>query len=307
MQAGGKALVTAGDECMCASSDILFRLPVLYCLYRRCRQGQYDEAMLHFGMSSLAGPLQLLRLFPSLAPPKLLAAAAAEQAVAGVAEQQQEQERQRDQQPGAGAQPAGQEPQQGQGQQQQQLEQAVAEPQGEAFVGAVQVLMPYLLSHRSRLAATAGSPPQKRAGAAADADGSSSSGDRGRVQQGTPQLAAAVGAAAEGAGPSPASRATLVQQRLEGNATAALLDTALLLSLLAMPDSGALLRCGGRGGGSGGARLVIDWDGTVFYFLVLSCWMRDSPADTPLCGPPCGPAPLPCLAAGLCSGQTVST
>ena len=194
--------------------------------------------MLHFGMSALAGPLQLLRLFPSLAPPKLLAAAAAEQAAADAAQQQQQQQRgQRDQQPGAGAQPAGQE------QQGQQDGEAVAEPQGAAFVGAVQVLMPYLLSHRSRLAATAGSPAQKRAGAAGDADSSSGSGGGGGAQQGTPRVAA--GAAAAGGGPSPASRATLVQQRLEGNATAALLDTALLLSLLAMPDSGALLRCGG--------------------------------------------------------------
>ena len=35
--------------------------------------GDYDGAFAHFGMCSAASPLVLLRLFPSLAPPALLA------------------------------------------------------------------------------------------------------------------------------------------------------------------------------------------------------------------------------------------
>lgn len=35
--------------------------------------GDYDGAFAHFGMCSAASPLVLLRLFPTLAPPALLA------------------------------------------------------------------------------------------------------------------------------------------------------------------------------------------------------------------------------------------
>lgn len=38
--------------------------------------GRYDDALAHFGQSSLAGPAQLLALFPSLAPRRMLEAAA---------------------------------------------------------------------------------------------------------------------------------------------------------------------------------------------------------------------------------------
>lgn len=184
-------------------------------------------------MSSLAGPLQLLRLFPSLAPPKLLAAAAAEQTEAAEAAGD-----------GINAAVAAAAAAEG-------GEEAVpVEPTGEAFVAAVQVLTPYLLSHRSRLAAAAASPgPKPLRGAAA-----APAGQQLQLPH-TPAVAAAAARAAEAAaGPSPATRAALVQQRLEGSATAALLDTALLLALLAVPDSGALLRWGrmdSRGGGAG--------------------------------------------------------
>jgi hypothetical protein len=173
------------------------------------REGAYEEALAHLGMSGLAGPLQLLRLFPSLAPPNLLAAAAAEQAEGterGGGE--------------ASAQPPASEDE----------EESVAEPQGAAFQAAVQVLLPYLLSQRSRLAAAAspakggGGPPD--GGAAADERAAS-----GALPPLEPEL-----------DPSPSERAALVQRRLEGSAAAALLDTALLLALLALPDSGALLR-----------------------------------------------------------------
>lgn len=194
------------------------------------RQGQYEEAMLHFGMSGLAGPLHLLRLFPSLAPPKLLAAAAAEQAAAAaeaaaasaVAGE------------GVGTREPSQAGEQAAAEAVQELEEAAdAEPQGEAFVAAVQVVTPYLLSHRSRLAAAAASPARP----------ATLLGGGGGSQQHTPQAVAGLAGEVEvEMGPSPSTRAVMVQQQLEGSATAALLDTSLLLALLAMPDSGALLR-----------------------------------------------------------------
>jgi hypothetical protein len=46
-------------------------------------RGRYEEALAHFGQSSLAGPAQLLALFPSLVPRRLLEAAA--QAAGGAA------------------------------------------------------------------------------------------------------------------------------------------------------------------------------------------------------------------------------
>ncbi|KAL4430543.1 hypothetical protein ABPG77_005783 [Micractinium sp. CCAP 211/92] len=187
---------------------------------RLFREGAYEEAMLHFGMSSLAGPLELLRLFPSLAPPKLLAAAAAEQA--------EEEEGEGVQGP-EGRRGGGEEAQSGVGG-------AAGEPQGDAFVAAVQQLTPYLLSHRSRLAAAAAShtPPRQHQQQRSDGDQSHAEGG-----PRTPGTTATMAAAPE---PSPSSRAVLAQRRLEGSATAALLDTALLLALLALPDSGALLR-----------------------------------------------------------------
>ncbi|KAK9844012.1 hypothetical protein WJX81_001849 [Elliptochloris bilobata] len=73
--------------------------------------GDYDGAFAHFGMCSAASPLVLLRLFPSLAPPALLADLG----------------------------PSGYDLPE------------VPEPSGEAFVKAVSLLLPYLLSHRSRI------------------------------------------------------------------------------------------------------------------------------------------------------------
>ncbi|KAL4436979.1 hypothetical protein ABPG75_004118 [Micractinium tetrahymenae] len=196
---------------------------------RLFREGAYEEAMLHFGMSSLAGPLELLRLFPSLAPPKLLAAAAADQA---------EEEQAGGGGPGAqqGAAEAA-----AAGEQAASVEDgATSELQGEAFVAAVQQLMPYLLSHRSRLAAAAASPAQQREQQQEQQleEGRRHAGPR----QQTPAAAAAAIEAAQDPGPSPTTRAVLAQRRLQGSATATLLDTALLLALLALPDSGALLR-----------------------------------------------------------------
>lgn len=40
-----------------------------YCLFA---EGEFDDAMAHFGMCSNANPLVLLHLFPSLAAPRLL-------------------------------------------------------------------------------------------------------------------------------------------------------------------------------------------------------------------------------------------
>lgn len=174
--------------------------------------------MLHFGMSSLAGPLELVRLFPSLAPPKLLAAAEAERAAGEESAGERGPAEQRD---AAEAGAAG-----GQGA-------AAGEPQGEAFVAGVQQLMPYLLSHRSRLAAAAASPAPPR---------QPEQQQLGEGQQQHVPASATAAPAAQESGASPKSRAALAKRRLEGSATASLLDTALLLALLALPDSGALLR-----------------------------------------------------------------
>lgn len=201
------------------------------------RAGTFEEALLHFGMSSLAGPLELLRLFPSLAPPRLLAAAAAEQAEG---EERAEGEARQQGSGEAAAGPAGSRVGSAAaavaaaGGQQEAADSEAAEPSGDAYVAAVQVLTPYLLSHRSRLAAAAASPPPKPLrGAPAGA----------AQQQQLGVLAPAPSAAASDVmSPSPSTRAALVQQRLEGSAMAALLDTALLLALLASPDTGALLR-----------------------------------------------------------------
>ena len=176
------------------------------------------------GAAAPAAPL------PSLAPPKLLAAAAAEQAAAAaeaaaasaVAGE------------GVGTREPSQAGEQAAAEAVQELEEAAdAEPQGEAFVAAVQVVTPYLLSHRSRLAAAAASPARP----------ATLLGGGGGSQQHTPQAVAGLAGEVEvEMGPSPSTRAVMVQQQLEGSATAALLDTSLLLALLAMPDSGALLR-----------------------------------------------------------------
>ncbi|KAI3425935.1 hypothetical protein D9Q98_007907 [Chlorella vulgaris] len=192
------------------------------------RSGQYEEAMAHFGMSGLAGPLQLLSLFPSLAPPPLLAAAAAEQtvpaAVAAAALRHGDEEVHGSSDVTA----AGEEEamlEEGEEAVAEEGAAAAAEPQGEAFEAAVQVLMPYLLSHRSRLAAAAASaaaPPLRNSTAMA--------------------VDAAAAAQADAAAEAAAAAAVVGQQRTEGSATGALLDTSLLLALLAMPDGGALLR-----------------------------------------------------------------
>ncbi|PRW34079.1 glycoside hydrolase isoform A [Chlorella sorokiniana] len=198
---------------------------------RLFREGKFDEALLHFGMSALAGPLELLRLFPSLAPPKLLAAAAAEQAEE--AKRDGEARRQGGAEPAAAGAAAG-----AAGEQQEEAGEGAAEPRGEAFVAAVQVLTPYLLSHRSRLAAAAASPPPKPLRGAPGGGGAQQQ----QQQQQQELVPDPLAAASDAISPSPSSRAAIVQQRLEGSAMAALLDTALLLALLAAPDSGALLR-----------------------------------------------------------------
>ena len=215
----------------------------------QCREGKFEEALLHFGMSALAGPLELLRLFPSLAPPQLLTAAAAEQAEGSEGEVWQAQGQQGRGEAAAAAAggamaaaaaaAAGQEAAEGAGEE-------AAEPSGDAFVAAVQVLTPYLLSHRSRLAAAAASPPPKPLRGAAGGAATQQQAQQQQVQSPAPSAAAP-----DVPNPSPASRAALVQRRLEGSAMAALLDTALLLALLAAPDSGALLRCQGLGGWDG--------------------------------------------------------
>jgi hypothetical protein len=102
----------------------------------------------------------------------------------------------------------------------------------------VQVLTPYLLSHRSRLAAAAASPPPKPLRGAPGGGGAQQQ----QQQQQQELVPDPLAAASDAISPSPSSRAAIVQQRLEGSAMAALLDTALLLALLAAPDSGALLR-----------------------------------------------------------------
>lgn len=182
--------------------------------------------MLHFGMSSRAGPLDLLRLFPSLAPPRLLAAAAAEQG----GEEEEEEEGKGGRGPEARRGAAG-----GPADGDEGSTAAEGEPRGEAFVAAVQQLTPYLLSHRSRLAAAAASPTPPRQPPPQQQQDEER---RRHAEQQQPATAPE----AEGPGPSPALRAVLAQRRLDGSATAALLDTALLLALLALPDSGALLR-----------------------------------------------------------------
>ena len=40
--------------------------------HRLYAEGEFDEAMAHFGMCTDANPMVLLRLFPSLVPPSLL-------------------------------------------------------------------------------------------------------------------------------------------------------------------------------------------------------------------------------------------
>ncbi|KAL4858204.1 Vacuolar sorting protein 39 [Chlorella vulgaris] len=194
------------------------------------QRGHYEEAMAHFGMSGLAGPLQLLSLFPSLAPPPLLAAAAAEQAGPAAAAAAARREGNEEVHGSGDVAAAGEEEGMLEEGEEAAAEEGAAsaaaeEPQGEAFEAAVQVLMPYLLSHRSRLAAAAASaaaPPLRNSTAMA--------------------VDAAAAAQADAAAEAAAAAAVVGQQRIEGSATGALLDTSLLLALLAMPDGGALLR-----------------------------------------------------------------
>lgn len=188
-------------------------------------EGSYEEAMLHLGMSSLAGPIQLLRLFPSLAPPHLLQAA--EEAEAGAAAA-----------PAAPATPAAAP---------QQPEAAVADPRPGTleFEQAVGILMPYLFSHRSRLAASVASssppsrPPSAAGAAQPAAPAAALPGSGGRPAK---PVAAQRGSDVERSPSSllaatAAATATVAQQKLASSPLAVLVDTALLHALLALPDT----------------------------------------------------------------------
>jgi len=151
-------------------------------------------------MCSDPDPLLLLRLYPQLVPHKftpLLPTSA-------YGEQLPELEQQ--QQPAAAAAGSSGEPADQQQQQQQ--------PDPAAAAAAVSVVVPYLLSHRTRLL---GSLEGAAAGAAADSNGSNGSSDTGS-SSGKPK--------------------TLRELRL----LATVIDTAILRAMLLQPDSGALLR-----------------------------------------------------------------
>lgn len=192
---------------------------------RLFRRGQYDAAMLHLGMSGLAGPVQLLRLLPSLAPAHLLRAAAeAEEEARGPglpAADEDDAEEEGVEGPAAGPVPG-----------------------TEEFQEAVAALMPYLLSHRSRLAtAAAGSSPSTTLGGNAAAKAAAVAGEAAAGGGGGSAALAAMerspSARAEAAAD---AAAEAVHQRLSSSPLAVLVDTALLRVLLALPDSGALLR-----------------------------------------------------------------
>ncbi|KAK9829459.1 hypothetical protein WJX72_005979 [[Myrmecia] bisecta] len=149
--------------------------------------GEFDEAMAHFGMCSYANPLMLLSLFPSLAAPKMLEPVASLMTDYKLP--------------------------------------PVPEPEGEAYTKAVSVLLPYLLSHRSRLASF------DEAGAAPDSQEASSDVEAAEAGQGQAQDGEA--------GPAHARLAGLdAEQRRQ---LAVLVDTAILKAMLDMSDTGALL------------------------------------------------------------------
>lgn len=141
-------------------------------------QGQYNDGLLHISMSNESGTLQLLQLLPSLTPADLLEKACAREVGAvGSSEKSED----------VGS---------------------VQEPEGEEFNRAVSTLLPYLLSHRSRLAAASASEGQVHG-----VPGSGGQRRRGGRRK---------------------------EQTVRPLAT--LLDTAILKALLVMPDSGALLQ-----------------------------------------------------------------
>ncbi|BDA43540.1 Vam6/Vps39-like protein [Coccomyxa sp. Obi] len=138
--------------------------------------GEYDEAMAHFGMCSSASPVVLLRLFPSLASPAMLEPLLPSISGYKLAD--------------------------------------VAEPKGDEFRKAVSVLLPYLLSHRTRLASVEHDDEEEEA--------DSTDAEMQRDQESTRELSELT---AE-------QRATLAEA----------VDTAILKAMLEMDDTGALLR-----------------------------------------------------------------
>ncbi|KAL0024599.1 hypothetical protein WJX77_001647 [Trebouxia sp. C0004] len=182
-------------------------------------RGDFDEGLAQMGMSSSSNPVTLLHLFPSLASPALL-------------------------QPVSHLVPGVKLPK-------------VAEPTGEAYSHAVSVLLPYLLSHRSRLAAFTAATDTAHQVAASQASTTAGS-HRATAQH---QTASRSGEASEAAAPGGSYSEAMEeagepgspmhskpQEFLAGlqpeqrHRLAVLVDTAILKVMLAMDDTGALLR-----------------------------------------------------------------
>lgn len=177
--------------------------------------GDVDDGLAQFAFCPDADPLVLLRLFPALVPDKfapLLPASFAGQDLSGMAA-------------------------------------AVVEPlAGDAYPHAVSLLLPYLLSHRSRLIASGllpppplGRPPpppppqQSQKATTAALLQEAAANEEGEENGGGAIVDAARGADAAAARQSPPAAAAAAT-------TAVVLDTAIVGAMLVLPDSGALLR-----------------------------------------------------------------
>lgn len=196
------------------------------------KSGAFEEAMVHYGMGRSANPVTLLLLFPSLAPDHLL------QPVAHLFQEYEQSSE-------------------------------VVEPTGETYTAALNKLLPYLLSWRTRLAAAASATPSSQmprqqevpqGGASpqsihseAALDGSTpsqcahsqrseSSAGSGRESRSFREKAPSPGGPPA---PSPAAAVAPELQQLtieQQGSLAVLLDTAVLKAMLALPDTGQLLR-----------------------------------------------------------------
>ncbi|KAA6422986.1 MAG: vam6 Vps39 isoform X1 [Trebouxia sp. A1-2] len=181
-------------------------------------RGEFDEGLAQMGMTSSSNPVTLLHLFPSLASPALL-------------------------QPVSHLVPGVKLPK-------------VAEPTGEAYSDAVSILLPYLLSHRSRLAAFTAATDTAHQAAASQASTTAGSHPATAQHQSAsrsgepPEAAAPRGSyseAMEEAGEPGSPMRSKPQEFLAGlqpeqrHRLAVLVDTAILKVMLAMVDTGALL------------------------------------------------------------------
>jgi hypothetical protein len=244
--------------------------------------GEYEQAMLHFGMSSLAGPLELVSLFPSFAPRRLLEpllqarqrdAAAGEAGAHASGDGSSLNGGSSDDTEGVGAGVGA-----GGSKEAPKLE-------GEQYRQAVAAVLPYLLSQRSRLAVSAAAALPHRSssdfltsslqqqggggGSKPDASKMDRVGSSGRDADAD----AKGGVVASKRLPHMASSSGLLsaaaQAKLQSDPSAVLIDTALLHALLVMPDTGALLRWAisafvWEGGGGEGGSLRGSVDGAWF-------------------------------------------